>query len=73
MKRLLVLLLAGTMAFVLTACGSSKYMITTKAGETYISDGAPEYNMKTSTYTFNDDKGKKVILNKEDIQVMKEK
>ncbi|BDQ36401.1 hypothetical protein SYK_07610 [Pseudodesulfovibrio nedwellii] len=72
MKRFFTLVMLCLFAFSLTACFSKKYMITTNTGKTYIADGSPEYDVQTETYKFEDDKGKKVILNQEDIEVIKE-
>ncbi|NDV20162.1 YgdI/YgdR family lipoprotein [Pseudodesulfovibrio sp. JC047] len=73
MKRLYSIIILCAFALSLTACFSKQYMITTTAGETYTANGSPEYDVQTDTYKFEDDDGKKVILNQEDIQVIKEK
>lgn len=72
MQRLRIILTAIVFAALLSACGTRAYKITTHNGQEYIAQGAPEYNVKSETYTFTDDHGKEVVINKDDIQVIKE-
>ena len=73
MKRILALLMTLLLAFSLVACGSKSYQVTTQSGETFIAKGSPKYDVRSKTYKFRDEKGKEVILNQEDIKVIKEK
>lgn len=72
MKRLIILLAAPLFALSLTACAAKTYRITTNAGQTYIANGSPEYDVKAETYTFTDDQGREVVINKNDIDAIKE-
>jgi len=73
MKRLLALLLTFLLTFSLAACGSKAYQVTTRSGQTFTAKGSPEYDVQSETYKFKDEEGKEVILNQEDIEVIKEK
>lgn len=73
MKRICAIILLVFMSLALAACGSKTYQITTKTGQTYTAKGSPEYDVKTETYNFKNEEGKKVILNQEDIEAIKEK
>lgn len=73
MKRILALIMTLLLAFSMTACGSKSYQITTRSGESYTAKGSPEYDVQTETYKFENEEGKEVILNQEDIEVIKEK
>jgi uncharacterized lipoprotein YehR (DUF1307 family) len=72
MRRILALIATLILAFSLTACGSKTYNITTHSGDTFTAKGSPEYDVKTNSYKFNDENGKEVILNKDEIKVIKE-
>lgn len=72
MKKLLMLLVVSSMLF-LAGCGTKSYLITTKSGQTYTTDGKMEYDVKSNTYTFTNPKGEEVILNQSDVEVIKEK
>lgn len=72
MKRCITALLVLLMLALLAACGSKNYQVTTKTGETFHTQGAPEYDMKSETYTFTDEKGEEVILNRIDVDVIQE-
>jgi len=73
MKRILALIVTLILAFSLTACGSKSYNVTTRSGDTFTAIGSPKYDVQTETYKFQDEEGKEVILNQEDIKVIKEK
>lgn len=73
MKRLLALVFTLALAFSLTACGSKSYQITTRSGDTFTAKGSPKYDVQSETYKFKDEEGKEVILNQEEIKVIKEK
>lgn len=72
MKRFITTLLVLLMLIVLAACGSRNYQVTTKTGETFHTQGAPEYDMKSETYKFTDEKGEEVILKRADVDVIQE-
>lgn len=72
MKRCITALLVLLMLVSLAACGSKNYQVTTKTGETFHTQGAPEYDMKSETYKFTDEKGEEVILNRTDVDVIQE-
>lgn len=54
MKRCITALLMLLMLIALVGCGSKNYQVTTKTGETFHTQGAPEYDMKSETYKFTD-------------------
>lgn len=72
MKRFFQLLAVTILTLSLTACLSTKYEITTLDGQTYIACENPQYNVATETYIFKDENGEEVILQKEEIQYIKE-
>lgn len=72
MKRLFLLLLSLALVMALFACASKKYTITTSSGRTFVAHGTPEYDVQTETYKFQNEKGKEVIINQEDIEVIQE-
>lgn len=72
MKRCITALLVLLMLISLAACGSRNYQVTTKTGEVFHTQGAPEYDMKSETYKFTDEKGEEVTLNRTDVDVIQE-
>lgn len=73
MKRIIGTLLALLMLLSLAACGSKSYQVTTKTGKTFITQGSPEYDMKSETYKFTNEEGKEVIINQADVDVIQER
>jgi|GEM_PF-1929791 len=73
MKRFIAIILALTLSFMLFGCGTKYYEVTTKTGKVYNAVGDLEYDVDQKTYTFENEKGKEVILSKEDIEVIVEK
>jgi len=73
MKRRLFLPAILLLAALLAGCGTKSYSIKTNSGHEYIAQGAPVYNVKSDTYTFTDGQGKEVVINKDDIRLIKEK
>lgn len=73
MKRIFALILTLLMALSLCACGSKTYEITTRTGQSFTAKGSPKYDVQSETYKFENEDGKEVILNQEDIEVIKEK
>jgi uncharacterized protein YxjI len=72
MNKLFLVLAAVTLPIILAACMGAKYKITTHTGETYISTENPQYNVEADTYVFQDEKGKEIMLKKQEIQFIKE-
>ena len=73
MRRHLAAALILALLFVLTACGSRQYVVTTKSGQAYTATSDLEYDMESQTYSFEDENGRQVRLNKEDVEVIKQK
>jgi hypothetical protein len=72
MKGITAAFLSLLLLLSLAACGTKNYQITTKTGKTFITQGAPEYDMESETYRFTNDEGQEVILNQADVDVMQE-
>lgn len=72
MKRILLLAAGLLLVLSLTACGSKMYIVETHDGETYTSEGMPEYNSASETYTFKDEKGAEYVIQKSDLKVIHE-
>ena len=51
----------------LSACGSTQYIMSTKEGRLLISDGKPTLDEKSGTYSYKDAEGKKASVPKADI------
>jgi len=67
-KPLLIALVATGL---LAACGSTQYIMSTKEGRLIVSDGKPDLDEKTGTYTYRDAEGKKTTIQKADVvQIM---
>ncbi len=61
----------AALAALLVACGSTQYVMSTKEGRLIVSDGRPELDEKTGTYTYRDSEGRKATIPKADIvQIM---
>lgn len=71
MQRLFTFLLAAFLLISLAACGS-KYVVTTKSGHTYYADGPLDLNVDDNTYTVQDEEGRKVKLQQEEIDKVTE-
>lgn len=72
MQRFIMLTAALLIIGSLAACSTKTYRITTHAGQTYIADGSPQYDVKAETYTFMDEQGHEVVIPKSDIDAIKE-
>lgn len=59
--------------FILAGCGSKKYIVTTKQGDTYIAKGDPDYDVHSETYSFKNEQGIKIRLNQSEIEGIQEK
>ncbi|WP_243546127.1 YgdI/YgdR family lipoprotein [Pseudodesulfovibrio tunisiensis] len=68
MKRIIAILLTLAMALPLTACGSKTYHVVTKEGDSYTTQGKPDYDVKTETYTFEKEDGQEISINREQIK-----
>ncbi len=73
MNRIILFTLSLLITIFLAGCGSKSYQITTKSGRTYETKGAPQYDVQSETYKFENVEGKEVILNQEDIEVIQER
>ena len=51
----------------LSACGSTQYIMSTKEGRLLISDGKPTLDEKSGTYSYKDAEGRKASVPKADI------
>lgn len=71
MQRLFAFLLAALLLLSLAACGS-KYVVTTKSGQTYYADGPLNLNVDDNTYMVEDEQGRKVKLQQEEIDKVTE-
>jgi major membrane immunogen (membrane-anchored lipoprotein) len=72
MKRVFSMLLMLCLVVGLAACGATIYNVNMKNGTTYQAKGEPEYDKKSGTYKFCDPKGKEVMVNKDDVQVIQQ-
>lgn len=72
MKRFVAIILSALMILCLCGCGTKTSQITTKNGQSFTAKGDVKYDRKSETYTFQNESGKKVTLNREDISVIKE-
>lgn len=70
MHRIFILLATLLLAALLAGCGAKAYRIKTISGQEYIANGI-EYNVKLNTYTFTNNQGEEVVINKDDIQYIK--
>ncbi len=73
MKILITIIASMVLMFSLAGCGSKNYQVTTKSGQNYTATGPLNYDVQSETYKFKNEKGKEVILNQEDIEVIQEK
>lgn len=68
MKRFIAVILTLMLCLSMTGCGAKYYRVTTKTGEVYMVKGTPKFDVSEKTYTFEDETGDKVVLNKEEIE-----
>lgn len=71
MKSIYALIMILMLAFTLAACGT-KYVVTTKSGQTYIADGPLNLDVEDKTYTVEDKDGNKVKLKQEEVDKVTE-
>ncbi len=55
------------MKLLLTACGSTQYVMSTREGRMIVTDGKPRLDERTGLYTYTDRDGKEGQIRKEDI------
>lgn len=72
MKWFIKATLLVILALFLLGCGTKNYQVVTKSGKTYTTQGAPDYNVESETYSFTNKEGKQVIINQSDIEVIQE-
>lgn len=72
MKKLLAFSFIIGASFMLLSCGSTRYSVVKKDGTTVTSVGEPDFSKESSSYSFEDADGNKVILNREEVQEIKE-
>lgn len=71
MKKLAAVLVAGAMAFTLSAC-SSNYVMHTNDGRTIVADGKPSVDNDTGMISYKDANGNKQQINRTDVKEMAE-
>jgi hypothetical protein len=57
----------ATLALLLAACGSTRYVMSTKEDRLIVSDTRPELDERTGTSTYRDSEGRKATIPKADI------
>ena len=57
----------------LAGCASSEYIISTTDGTMITSSGKPKLDEKTGMYTYKDEKGRAVTINKSDVKQIMER
>lgn len=72
MRTLIVLIAILLLTAPLSGCSAKSYTIRTHEGREYVADGPPQYDVQSATYTFTDDQGREVVINKDDIRLIKE-
>lgn len=73
MKKIVYMLLLGLCLFTLVGCGSSQqYKVVTSDGQEFVSMGQPDYDKGQNVYTFEDDNGKAVTVNKDNVEFIRE-
>lgn len=72
MKRIIFISLLIISFCLLAGCGSSRYSVVKKDGTSVTSVGEPDFSEESSSYSFKDPDGNKVILNREEVQEIKE-
>lgn len=73
MKKFFTLALISGFVFLMAACGANHYTVVKKDGTTMTSVGEPDFSKESSSYSFEDPEGNKVILNREEVQEIQEK
>ncbi len=59
------------MKLLLTACGSTQYIMSTKEGRMIVTDGKPRLDERAGMYTYYDSEGKQASIRKDEVtQIM---
>ncbi|MDN8598566.1 YgdI/YgdR family lipoprotein [Citrobacter enshiensis] len=66
MKKPLMCLCAGVMLFTLTGC-TTDYVMTTKQGQTIVTQGKPQLDKETGMTSYTDQDGNKREINSNDV------
>lgn len=66
MKKSLMCLCAGVMLFGLAGC-STNYVMTTKSGQTIVTQGKPQLDKETGMTSYTDQDGNKREINSSDV------
>jgi major membrane immunogen (membrane-anchored lipoprotein) len=67
----LLLTAVVTSLTLLTACGSTQYIMSTKEGRMIVTDGKPRLDERTGMYTYYDSEGKAASIRKDEVtQIM---
>lgn len=66
MKRTLMVVCAGAMLALLAGC-SSNYVMTTKSGQTIVTQGKPKLDKDTGRTSYTDESGNKRQINSSDV------
>lgn len=66
MKRTLMVVFAGAMLALLAGC-SSNYVMTTKSGQTIVTQGKPKLDKDTGMTSYTDESGNKRQINSSDV------
>lgn len=66
MKRTLMVVCAGAMLALLAGC-SSNYVMTTKSGQTIVTQGKPKLDKDTGMASYTDESGNKRQINSSDV------
>ncbi len=72
MKSIGILLLIAILATSMSCC-SPLYSVKMKDGQEFLSRGEPEFDKKSGAYEFETPEGKKVRVNRENVELIKEK
>lgn len=73
MRKLMISAVLVSLLFVLGGCGGGQqYKVSTSDGMEFISVGQPQYDKGQNVYTFTDDQGKSVTVNKDKVEYIKE-
>ena len=72
MNKAAAAVLAGVMAFGLSACSSPNYVMHTNDGRTIVADGKPQTDDETGMISYKDANGNKQQINRTDVKEMVE-
>ncbi|MBG0789606.1 MAG: YgdI/YgdR family lipoprotein [Desulfovibrionaceae bacterium] len=72
MRRLFFLTALMLLTALPAGCSAKTYTIKTNTGHEYVADGPPKYDVESATYTFTDQTGSEIVIDKDDIRTIKE-